>query len=981
MMHLLAQLSEGNPDTSSWIPVIETHWSSLIPLWLVVLLTLAVGVLMVLLYLAQRKVASTGVILLLIALRGLLLLLILAMIFQPSVLWTTVHRSPGTLWLLLDQSGSMALRDPQATAVEKLRWADALGLLPDSKRKSKPDILAARLYALQRLSDTLKPAVSYDASLSPEADRADVAAFVERMKDFSARLDALADDIDGDSQVGTGRKLGDNVRRAARMVEEGVKAARSEANLKAAITRFNWNDLQTNLRLDSGTLIGLADRLDAEYLAAHAGDSAVETAIARVSAMSRSDMVTELLTSDQRQKGAMSEMLGQFRVRVVSFADGAQNVGELDPATRDQMLRGALVPGGKSTSISAALQLVGEQTPQGEKSSVVLVTDARQNVPGEPTEAARILASRGVHVFGLLIGSQQLSADAAVEQVDAPDWIFKDDTLQIGATVRMDGLAGKSADVELFRGNSLVDRQHINAATNTETPRLKFTDKPGEPGVYDYEIRVSEVPGEVNLANNRQAFRVAVKKDKLTALMIEDVPRWEFQYISNFLARDQRMKLQTVLFSPATIQGVTPPEKVKASPTNPKREAQILPETRDEWQAFDIVMLGDVTPEQLPREQQQFLATAVRDRGTTLIVLAGPRSMPARFSDTPLADLLPVRMTSEWGADAVRRHLTEGFRPGIAPQGADTVLTQLGMDTSSNAQAWSIMPPWFWHSEQTTAKDAASVIWTITDPADPAAATLEGSRKRALLASMTIGRGRVLYLASDQTWRLRQIQGDNLQERFWGQVIRWAAGTSLPAGGRFVRFGAEPQHAVQGTPITVTARVFHEDLTPYGGLPFEAVAAEKGGKPVDRVTMKESPGDPGTYKGTFAGLPSGNLEISLVGAEVQRLLDNDATVMLRSVAVQIEPQLDLEHTNVDTNPELLASIASAGAGVSLNGPYADVLAGVVPRTPVVRTTTTQVGLFTDPKSGWTWWVHGVLLGIFALILAIEWSVRKRAGMV
>ena len=60
--------------------------------------------------------------------------------------------------------------------------------------------------------------------------------------------------------------------------------------------------------------------------------------------------------------------------------------------------------------------------------------------------------------------------------------------------------------------------------------------------------------------------------------------------------------------------------------------------------------------------------------------------------------------------------------------------------------------------------------------------------QRALLAVQTIGLGRVLYLAGYQTWRFRNARG-NLQDRFWGQVVGWAVGSDLPAGGGMCGLG------------------------------------------------------------------------------------------------------------------------------------------------------------------------------------------------
>src|SRR6185295_6098090 len=94
--------------------------------WLVALLVLAAGALVVYLYRAQRQVASRAVVVTLTTLRLLLVALMFALLAGLSVRWTRTASSGGTLWLLVDNSASMAQPDPRATPVEKLRWADAL---------------------------------------------------------------------------------------------------------------------------------------------------------------------------------------------------------------------------------------------------------------------------------------------------------------------------------------------------------------------------------------------------------------------------------------------------------------------------------------------------------------------------------------------------------------------------------------------------------------------------------------------------------------------------------------------------------------------------------------------------------------------------------------------------------------------------------------------------------------------------------------
>ena len=130
---------------------------------------------------------------------------------------------------------------------------------------------------------------------------------------------------------------------------------------------------------------------------------------------------------------------------------------------------------------------------------------------------------------------------------------------------------------------------------------------------------------------------------------------------------------------------------------------------------------------------------------------------------------------------------------------------------------------------------------------------------------MNVGLGRVMYLASPQTWRLRYVQTpgsdshiEDLHRRFWGQVVRWAVGNDLPAGGKFVKFGTNKHSYIGGEPIVITARVLKEDFTPMQGAPFKMVATRNGSSQIGETTMVEAPTEgAGIYRGTHD--PSGRV--------------------------------------------------------------------------------------------------------------------------
>src|SRR4051812_44253294 len=127
------------------LALIDFHWA--FNPWLVLLFTALAGALVVYLYRAQQRVASRRLILLLTAIRVALMLLVLALLAGPVYQWRRTADAGGTLFVLLDQSPSMAHVDRQAPPVERLRWADALGLISPDLRPAKTDRPEAALPA------------------------------------------------------------------------------------------------------------------------------------------------------------------------------------------------------------------------------------------------------------------------------------------------------------------------------------------------------------------------------------------------------------------------------------------------------------------------------------------------------------------------------------------------------------------------------------------------------------------------------------------------------------------------------------------------------------------------------------------------------------------------------------------------------------------------------------------------------------------
>ena len=150
--------------------------------------------------------------------------------------------------------------------------------------------------------------------------------------------------------------------------------------------------------------------------------------------MRRADIAYGALTGQARElPQSLIDVLDRQNTKLITFAGGQQIIATDSKGAVSKALKAGVEPVGTSTNISDALKFVSEQITQNERASVLVVSDGRVNDGGDPTEAASRLADRGVRVFTLGLGSRQVAPDAAVEFVDAPDWIYKDDTFKASA--------------------------------------------------------------------------------------------------------------------------------------------------------------------------------------------------------------------------------------------------------------------------------------------------------------------------------------------------------------------------------------------------------------------------------------------------------------------------------------------------------------------------------------------------------------------
>lgn len=498
---------------------------------------------------------------------------------------------------------------------------------------------------------------------------------------------------------------------------------------------------------------------------------------------------------------------------------------------------------GDSTRLGSAIQAVLDELRGNAPAAVVLLTDGINTEGPGLVEAAAQARRRSVPLYLVGLGLDQPVRDVKLSDLLVDDVVFLGDVVFFEARLSASGYQGRSVQVVLRREDrqEVLAKADITLGPDGQSQPVRLAYRPGEAGEFRYVVEAGPLQGELQTRNNRQQKTVRVRKEKIRVLLVEGEPRFEYRYLRNLLAREPTIELKTVL--------------EHADPEHAEQDSAALrnfPVRREELSRYDVVILGDVDPGSLSATIWQNLADFVGQpgKGGALVCIAGPRFMPAAYRDTPLAGLLPVNPATV-RAPAADRLLAEGFVVRPTDLGLDSPALQLADAPAENAAVWGRLAPLYWMLEAAEWKPGARVL-----AVNPARLGPDG-QPLPVIVMHYVGAGKVLFHATDETWRWRFRVGDLCFARYWVQTIRALARSKLADAEAAASLTTDRREYRHGEPVRLRLR-FHDDrLAPAEDDGASVVLEYPDGKS-QRLTLRRGMGGRGVFEGTLEGPPVGS---------------------------------------------------------------------------------------------------------------------------
>jgi hypothetical protein len=493
--------------------------------------------------------------------------------------------------------------------------------------------------------------------------------------------------------------------------------------------------------------------------------------------------------------------------------------GSVDPAH----LADQLSTKGQVTALGSVVHEVGEQFGSGRLAGVVMFSDFAHNSgiaplsSGEQSPAARL----GVPIYAVGVGATE-AVDLAVDVQTDPK-MKKAERSSVLVKLRQSGLAGKSVTVTVtarrLSGEAesaaspeiVVGQRTVSLENPVETIDLPFT--PEESGRFEFLATAEKLDGEIVDQNNRAVRQVNIIDDYLRLMYVAHEPSWEWRFIKEVFHRDKLVGMQGF----RTFLGSSDPRV---------REANVLflstlTPKRSEFFANDVIFLDDMPRGTLSDRFCEMVKEYVGNLGGGLVVIAGPRFGPRELAQTPLADMLPVLIDP----NAELRDAPEfpEFRPQLTAYAPQKQFMQLGASDIENSKAWDNLGKLPWYQPVAAKHPDAEVL--AEHPTDKCA---DGKTPQPLVAIRKYGKGEVVYLAFNETWRLRRRYGEKYYRQFWSQLIyRLGMSHALGADKRFVARLDQQQYRAEDK-VTLTVEAYDENYEPLADetLPERGLVAE-----------------------------------------------------------------------------------------------------------------------------------------------------------
>lgn len=411
--------------------------------------------------------------------------------------------------------------------------------------------------------------------------------------------------------------------------------------------------------------------------------------------------------------------------------------------------------------------------PGGPLCGVVVVSDGAVNDMHLTPQAAKRRAIQeaiklGVPFLCLLAGDPETFKDISVRVLEHDPFAFVRSPWALEVGVRVVGYGPMHLPVTLKQGRDIIATHVVRTEGQALEHRVKMSFAPRAAGQAAFVVSAPVQADECVDENNVARLGVRVVRDKVRVLHICGRPSWDVRFLRRFFKQTPNVDLVAFFIL----------RQMGESLDMDHRDLSLIAFPTDELftqelASFDLVVLQDFDFRPYDVGALRFHAYLenirkyVQDEGGALAMIGGDLAFAqGGYANSPLVDVLPVLMDARTDTTDLAE-----FRPVLTPTGHAHPLTQLSFDPNENAALWAGLPKLQGCNVTSGLRPGASALATHPD-------LRSRGKPVPVIATCESGRGRVLAVMTDTTWRWNFVaageRGTNRHYlRFWRNAVQW----------------------------------------------------------------------------------------------------------------------------------------------------------------------------------------------------------------
>ncbi len=574
------------------------------------------------------------------------------------------------------------------------------------------------------------------------------------------------------------------------------------------------------------------------------------------------------------------------------------------------------------TDISNTIRSIYQQLARENLQAIVLLTDGNYTRGGNP---AREAGQLGIPVFPVGVGSPDPLPDLAIRDVDHNHYAYTDESTPVQVSLTNVGFQRVISQISLTQDDSTVLSRSVTLTPGPSRTEVTLEYTPTRPGRHELTLTLDTGKQEKSTENNRHTFYINVLKSRLQIALIAAGITPDIGFLRRHLGNSDRYEI-TVFIETQTGEWLDPE-------TTRNRLYSL--------DRMDMFILLDLPSQNTSPSHLRPLTQSLKKRPRPVLWLAGKQYDPQSLAT--LESVLPFRRLSRGKERQIHPRLT-----------VDGDLHAITQSPTGESGVWNKLPPVFSSVTKVVPWPNTTVLATTragtmpTDEGLPLILIRAHEIKSAAILAYDLWR-----------WDL-MMNGLGRESLFYHHLInnltRWI---EIERSEDRVQIETDADRYHLGDPVEILARVYSPTLEPTDSAEVHIEMIAKNDSSILPTTVDNR----GRYTTTVHPEYGGTYTLIARAEQDRRPIGRDTTRITVGSFEQELAHTHLQHT-------LLQSVARTSGGHFIPADSVSQLASLLPQEPHVEHRWRETEL----------WNHPWLLILIVCLLATEWFVRKRKGL-